>query len=163
MATLYQTIITSLIGIGLFKCIERFMANRYPDRWYGQFFVSPHLPLHPSPHPLPPSPNISLHNSSSSPPPIPSRSPLRPSPPPTLPPLRPWLPGEPWRRRWSVYACLWRTKIKTDWTRGRSYRDKTIKSPGASDDGPNFRLFPPEDVHQRWARTSTQCWWLVAL
>jgi hypothetical protein len=93
MATLYQTIITSLIGIGLFKCIERFMANRYPDRWYGQVFVSPHLPLHPSPHPLPPSPNIPLHNSSSSPPPIPSRSPLRPSPPPTLPPLRPWLPG----------------------------------------------------------------------
>lgn len=89
MATLYQTIITSLIGIGLFKCVERFMADRYPDRWYGQFFVSPHLPLHPSPHPLPPSPNIPLHNSPSSPPPIPSRSPLRPSPPPTLPPFAP--------------------------------------------------------------------------
>ena len=36
-----QTILTILIGSGLFQAIGRFIANRYPDRWFGQFFVPP--------------------------------------------------------------------------------------------------------------------------
>ena len=36
-----QTILTILIGSGLFQAIGRFIANRYPGRWFGQFFVPP--------------------------------------------------------------------------------------------------------------------------